>query len=90
MELRYLEDNLEGGRSKCKTESHLVEVLNGIETVKSQNVEIKTRWKWQELYSKYINRNFEKTITGTTLYKQVKFYKRFLNYLFYGLVPEWY
>ena len=53
--------------ANAKTESHLVEVLNGIETVKSQNVEIKTRWKWQELYSKYINRNFEKTITGTTL-----------------------
>ena len=53
--------------ANAKTESHLVEVLNGIETVKSQNVEIKTRWKWQELYSKYINRNFEKTITGTSL-----------------------
>ena len=53
--------------ANAKTESHLVEILNGIETVKSQNVEIKTRWKWQELYSKYINRNFEKTITGTTL-----------------------
>ena len=46
--------------ANAKTESHLVEILNGIETVKSQNVEIKTRWKWQELYSKYINRNFEK------------------------------
>ena len=53
--------------SNAKAESHLVEVLNGIETVKSQNVEIRTRWKWQELYSKYINRSFEKTITGTTL-----------------------
>ena len=55
--------------ANAKTESHLVEVLNGIETVKSQNVEIKTRWKWQELYSQYINRNFEKTITGTTLFQ---------------------
>jgi ATP-binding cassette subfamily B protein len=53
--------------ANAMTESHLVEVINGIETVKSQNVETKTRWKWQELYSKYINRSFEKTITGTTL-----------------------
>ena len=53
--------------ANAETESHLIEVINGIETVKSQNVEIKTRWKWQNLYSKYINRNFEKTITGTTL-----------------------
>jgi ATP-binding cassette subfamily B protein len=26
-----------------------------------------SRWKWQELYGKYISRTFEKTITGTAL-----------------------
>ena len=26
-----------------------------------------SRWKWQELYSKYIARSFEKTVTATTL-----------------------
>ena len=49
------------------SQSHLVEILNGIETVKSQNIELNSRWKWQELYTKYINRSFEKTLTGTTL-----------------------
>ena len=33
---------------------HLVEVLTGIQTVKAQNVEIVSRWKWQERYSRYI------------------------------------
>ena len=51
----------------AKTQSHLVEVLTGIQTVKAQNVETISRWKWQDLYSKYISRTFEKTITTTAL-----------------------
>ena len=47
------------------TQSHLVEVLTGIQTVKAQNVEMVSRWKWQNLYNKYISRTFEKTITTT-------------------------
>jgi ATP-binding cassette subfamily B protein len=44
-----------------------VEVLSGIQTVKAQNVEMISRWKWQDFYSQYIARTFEKTITGTAL-----------------------
>ena len=51
----------------AKTQSHLVEVLTGIQTVKAQNVETVSRWKWQEYYSRYISKTFEKTITGTAL-----------------------
>lgn len=47
------------------TQSHLVEVLTGIQTVKAQNVEMVSRWKWQNLYNKYISRTFDKTITTT-------------------------
>ena len=51
----------------AKTHSHLVEVLTGIQTVKAQNVEMVSRWRWQRLYSKYISRTFAQTITGTAL-----------------------
>jgi ATP-binding cassette subfamily B protein len=51
----------------AKTQSHLVEVLTGIQTVKAQNVEMVSRWKWQERYSSYIARSFEKTLTGTAV-----------------------
>jgi len=51
----------------ARTQSHLIEVLTGIQTVKAQNVEMVSRWKWQDLYSKYISRSFEKTITATAL-----------------------
>ena len=51
----------------AKTQSHLVEVLGGIQTVKTQNVETISRNIWQELYSKFISKSFERTITGTSL-----------------------
>jgi ATP-binding cassette subfamily B protein len=54
-------------QENARTQSHLVEVLTGIQTVKAQNVEMISRWKWQSLYSNYIARAFEKTITATAL-----------------------
>ena len=54
-------------QENASTQSHLVEVLTGIQTVKAQNVERVSRWRWQELYSKYISKSFQKTITGTAL-----------------------
>ena len=54
-------------QNNARTQSHLVEVLGGIQTVKAQNVEMVSRWKWQELYSTYIARTFEKSLTGTAL-----------------------
>ena len=57
----------QAAEENASTQSHLTEVLTGIQTVKAQNVEMVSRWKWQERYSKYIARTFEKTITGTAL-----------------------
>ena len=57
----------QAAEANAKTQSHLVEVLTGIQTVKSQNVEMVSRFSWQELYATYINRSFEKTISGTVL-----------------------
>lgn len=57
----------QAAQENAKTQSHLVEVLSGIQTVKAQNVEIISRWKWQDYYHRYISRTFEKTITGVAL-----------------------
>lgn len=48
------------------TQSYLVEVLSGIQTVKAQNIELKSRWKWQEKYARYINDGFKNVLTFTT------------------------
>jgi ATP-binding cassette subfamily B protein len=47
------------------TQSHLVEVLSGIQTVKAQNIELRSRWRWQELYSRYVSAGFRNVITST-------------------------
>jgi ATP-binding cassette subfamily B protein len=57
----------DAAQENARTQSHLVEVLSGIQTVKAQNIEMISRWKWQDLYAKYISRTFEKTITGTAV-----------------------
>jgi ATP-binding cassette subfamily B protein len=57
----------DAAQENARTQSHLVEVLTGIQTVKAQNIEMISRWKWQDFYSRYISRTFEKTITGTAL-----------------------
>ena len=49
----------------AKTQSHLVEVLSGIQTVKSQGIELRTRWKWQDLYVDYVADGFSNTVVGT-------------------------
>jgi len=57
----------ETSQRNAKTQSHLVEILTGIQTVKAQNVETVSRWKWQDLYNNYISKTFEKTLTTTAL-----------------------
>jgi ATP-binding cassette subfamily B protein len=57
----------QAAEENARTQSHLVEVITGIQTVKAQNVEMVSRWRWQDFYSRYIARTFEKTVTGTFL-----------------------
>ena len=42
----------ESAEKNAKTQSHLVEVLTGVQTVKAQTIETVSRWKWQNLYGK--------------------------------------
>jgi ATP-binding cassette subfamily B protein len=49
----------------AETQSHLVEVMTGIQTVKAQNIELKSRWEWQERYARYVSAGFKTVITST-------------------------
>ena len=49
----------------AKTESYLVEVMSGIQTVKAQNIELQARFSWQELYARYVTAGFKTVITST-------------------------
>ncbi|HEY9618326.1 MAG TPA: peptidase domain-containing ABC transporter [Microcoleaceae cyanobacterium] len=48
------------------THSYLVEVLGGMQTVKAQNLELRSRWQWQGRYARYISSGFKTVSTYTT------------------------
>ncbi|MGF1517081.1 MAG: type I secretion system permease/ATPase [Nodosilinea sp.] len=50
----------------ASTQSLLVESLSGIQTVKAQNIELRTRWQWQERYAEYVSAGFNTVLTSTT------------------------
>lgn len=49
----------------AQTQSYLVEVMSGIQTVKAQNIELRSRWQWQERYARYVSAGFQTVITST-------------------------
>ena len=53
--------------SNANTQNHLIESMNVIQTIKTQNIENNTFKKWFENYSNFIQKIFNKTITGTIL-----------------------
>ncbi|MDB9373038.1 peptidase domain-containing ABC transporter [Nodularia sphaerocarpa] len=47
------------------TQSYLVEVMSGIQTVKAQNIELQSRFSWQKRYARYVAAGFKTVITST-------------------------
>jgi ATP-binding cassette, subfamily B, bacterial HlyB/CyaB len=47
-------------------QSYLVEVLSGMQTIKAQHIELKSRWQWQERYARYISAGFKSVLTFST------------------------
>ena len=52
--------------ASAKTQSHLIEILTGINTVKAQNFELTARWKWQDRYRHMVDEGFKSTVLGAT------------------------
>ena len=56
-----------------RTNSFLTEAITGIQTIKSQNAELKTRWQFQERYSRYIGEDFKLKVSNETIGALAKF-----------------
>ncbi|MCB4411498.1 peptidase domain-containing ABC transporter [Synechococcus sp. MU1611] len=52
--------------ASARTQSHLIEILNGIQTVKAQHFELTARWKWQDRYRHFVTEGFKSTALGAT------------------------
>jgi subfamily B ATP-binding cassette protein HlyB/CyaB len=50
-----------------RTHSFLTESIAGIQTIKSQNAELKTRWEFQNRYARYLGEDFKLRISRETL-----------------------
>lgn len=70
--------------AQARTQSHLIEVLGGIQTVKAQHFELTARWKWQDRYRHFVDEGFKSTALGAT----AREIGNFLNQLS-GLLVLW-
>ena len=52
--------------AQARTQSHLIEVLGGIQTVKAQHFELTARWKWQDRYRDFVDQGFKSVALGTS------------------------
>jgi ATP-binding cassette subfamily B protein len=52
---------------RADVDSYMVEVISGAQTVKAQNIELKSLWTWQERYARMIQASFKTIMTGSTL-----------------------
>ena len=55
----------EQAEANARVQSHLVETLGGMETVKGQSMELHSRWRWQQLYGSQIQSGFRNVVTST-------------------------
>ena len=49
----------------AETQSYLVEVMSGIQTVKAQNIELRARFSWQERYARFVAASFKTVVVST-------------------------
>lgn len=58
--------NIDSFTAQAESQSHLIESIAGIDTVKAMNVEYPTRWKWEDKFIKSLNVDFK--LVNTAMY----------------------
>ena len=56
--------NIDSFAARAESESHLIESINAIDTIKAMNMEYPTRWKWEDKFIKTLNIDFKLYNTG--------------------------
>lgn len=65
----------------AETHSYLVELMGGMQTIKAQNLETRSRYVWQEYYARYISAGFQTISTQTTASSVSGFFNKLSNLL---------
>lgn len=50
--------------ANARVQSHMVEILSGIETIKAQSLELLSEWRWEKLYGREIKASFSNVLTS--------------------------
>ena len=50
--------NIEAFSARAESESHLIESIHAIDTIKAMNLEYPTRWKWEDKFIRTLNIDF--------------------------------
>jgi len=58
--------NVDSFAAQADSESHLIESVNAIDTIKAMNTEYQTRWKWEDKFIKSLNIDFK--LINTAMY----------------------
>ena len=68
-----------------RTYSYLTEAITGIQTIKSQNAELKTRWDFQNRYAELIGEDYKLRVTAETIGKLAEFINELNGLLVIGV-----
>jgi ATP-binding cassette, subfamily B, bacterial HlyB/CyaB len=72
------------GRSKAeaiRTYSFLTEALTGVQTIKAQNAELKTRWEFDDRYSRFLGEDFKLRVLSDANANLLAFVAQFTDLL---------
>ncbi|MCP4137520.1 MAG: cyclic nucleotide-binding domain-containing protein [bacterium] len=56
--------NIDSFAARVESESHLIESINAIDTVKTMSMEFSTRWKWEDKFLKALNIDYKLNTTA--------------------------
>jgi len=72
----------------ARTQSHLIETITGVQTVKAGNIEQHSRWEWQKRYAGFVSAGFHAVLTSTAMNSTTSILSRLgdLAVLWYGAV----
>jgi ATP-binding cassette subfamily B protein len=68
-----------------RTHSYLTETITGIQTIKSQNAELKTRWEFQNRYARYLGEDLKLRISRDTVSNLAEFLSNLNRVLVLGV-----
>jgi len=72
----------------ARSQSHLIETITGVQTLKAGNIEQSSRWEWQKRYAGYVSAGFHAVLTTTAMNSATTLLSRLgdLAVLWYGAV----